>query len=94
MWIESLDTADGNGVRAHNMLIRTQRGLELVIGDVSFDQLCSGREDNIQRIVGFNPYRLAWKLHSSKIPYQYPVYTGPPMEDLIPAAICKEIQMR
>lgn len=76
------------------MLIRTQRGLQLVTGDVSFDQLCSGREGNIQEIIGTFAYRLAWKLHSSKFPYERPVYTGPPMEDLIPAAICKEIQMR
>lgn len=94
LWIESLETTTGIGVRSQKMLIRRDQRFQLVLGDVDFDQLCSGREGNIEDVIGPINYRLAWKYHRSGETYKHPIYIGPRMEEVIPVALCRQTQLR
>jgi hypothetical protein len=94
LWIESLETADDIGVRTQKMLVRRNRKCQLVVGDVSFDKLCFGREANIEAVIGGFNYRLACKLHQSRSIYPYPIYTGRPIEEIVAAVSYRQAQLR
>ncbi|KAF1363104.1 hypothetical protein EJ07DRAFT_152618 [Lizonia empirigonia] len=94
LWIESLELCPGVGVRAQKVLVRRDQKCRFILGCISLEKLCSGREGNIEAVVGTLNYFAAWKFHRSESNSQLLTYTGPPIEQVVVAALHRQISPR
>ncbi|KAF1922723.1 uncharacterized protein M421DRAFT_409510 [Didymella exigua CBS 183.55] len=90
IWVESLK-ATRSGVWATKILVRRNQECLFLRRDISFEELCLGREDNIEGVVGSFDYSIALSLHWYRRDVQYAIYTGPPIEQVVAASQYRQV---